>query len=134
MTRRIFIVAGAVALPGLAAVSFTDEMVQGDTAIRIMDGGNGANFTGFLVGVRTKIKCTDILVTVFYRRKMLISDGGSEPLSLLLSEESLAPCAGWDAYGATRRDFRMPKDSIELIRLAFLQEVDQPVEFGRDAG
>jgi hypothetical protein len=126
MTRRTFSLAVALASPLAAAISFTDEMLQGDTAIRTMEGGNGANFTGFLVGVRTKIKCSDILVTVFYRTTREIN---GKDVKLLLSEESLAPCAGWDAYGATRRDFTMPKDSVEMIRLTFLNEVGTQLEF-----
>jgi hypothetical protein len=111
-----------------AAISFTDEMIEGDTAIRIQDGGNGANFEGFLVLVRTKVKCTDIVVTVFYRTTMEIE---AKPTSLLLYQESIAPRAGWDAYGATRRDFTMPKASVERIQLTFLTEVGERAEFGR---
>jgi hypothetical protein len=128
MTRRTFLIAGAFAIPAVATVSFTDEMVQGDTAIRIMDGGNGANFSGFLVGVRTKVKCTDILVTVFYRTSEQMN---GKLVPLILSQESLAPCAGWNAYGATRRDFTMPRDQVQFIQLVFLQEVGTRTEFGR---
>lgn len=119
-----------MAAPLVAGVSFTEDMIQDDTAIRIINGGEGANFTGFLVGVRTKIKCTDILVTVFYRTTILVQEA---PMSVLLSQEYLAPCAGWHSYGMTRRDFTMPKDSVQFIGLKFLEEIgDGRREFGRE--
>jgi hypothetical protein len=126
VTRRTFVIAGGLALPAGAAVSFTEEMVQGDTAIRLIDTTQG----GFLVGVRTKVKCDEILVTVFYRTTQDI--GGIGPTRLFLSEESIAPCVGYDGYGATRKDFRMPRESVEFIRLAFFKETGTKQEFGRE--
>lgn len=124
MTRRTFFLTPALAAPLGAAVSFTEEMVQGETAIRMLDVQGGE----FSVGVRTKVQCDQILVTVFYRITILIQ---IQPTSLLLSQESLAPCAGFDAYGGTRRSFSMPRESVEFIRLSFLRDVPGEVEFGR---
>ena len=128
MTRRTFFlsaVAGAIPGATSASVSFTEEMEQGDTAIRLLDAGASR----FMVGVRTKVKCDQILVTVFYR---LDVDFGGGTTKVLLSKESLAPYAGHNIYAATREDFSIPHNSVEFIRLTFFNEVGKQVELGRD--
>ena len=69
----------------------------------------------FLVGVRTSVVADAALVTVFFHEEV----GG---IRVLRSEESLAPIAGPDAYGATRSNFYIPRASIEFIRLKFYQK------------
>lgn len=69
----------------------------------------------FLVGVRTSVVADAALVTVFFHEEV----GG---IRVLRSEESLAPIAGPDAYGATRANFYIPRAAIESIRVKFYQK------------
>ena len=66
----------------------------------------------FLVGVRTSVVADSALVTVFFYEDF----GG---IRVLRSQESLAPIAGPDAYGATRSNFYIPRAAIEFIRVKF---------------
>lgn len=126
LNRRTFFLAAAIAAPALGAVSFTEEMLQGDTAIRLIDASNDI---GFMVGVRTKVECDEILVSLFYRDTIELVSGN--PIELTRSLESIAPCVGWDAYGGTRRSFPIPREKVKFIRLEFLREVGTRAEFGR---
>jgi len=73
----------------------------------------------FLVGVRTSVVAETALVTVVFYEQV----GG---MRVLRSEESLAPIAGPDAYGATRANFYIPRAAIEFIRVKFFhKEVGQ---------
>lgn len=98
-----------------SAIGFGQELVSSsdDTDVRMIEDGN----EGFMVGVRTRVKADRALVTVFYKKT--VPDFGE----LLLSKDSMAPVAGWEAYGATRDNFTIPRDHIQRIEVLFLNDV-----------
>ena len=112
-TRRIFMTGTLLAAAGKAADEgeFTDR----ETSIRFIPGEHD----DFFVGVRTPVKCDSIKVEVYYT----VPFEQSTNHQLLLHQESIAPCAGNNGYGATWSNFTCPRDSVQFVRLTFLKEL-----------
>lgn len=126
MTRRFLL----ATLPSLAlgAVSFDAEMqdsFEKDTWVRIIDAaGDNKQDNGFLVAVRTTLPgLLSALVAVFYETEVMLTAGVGKPTKLYLHEESMAPVVGRDAYGATNKNFAIPRDKIRFIQVTFYKEV-----------
>lgn len=95
-----------------------------DTAILIVPTAGGK----FFVSLRTSVAADCALITVYYKRKMLVlGDNRNAPegvtIDTLESRESVAPVAAGGAYGSTRDDFDMAQATIRYISVTFLQRM-----------
>ena len=122
MTRRLFAI-GACSIPVAAAVRWDDEMESGDVAVRLFDADEQRKAFG--VGVRAPGSpgTTSALVEVFY--DVEVAGIGK----VLLHQESMAPIAGRDAYGATNQNFTMPRESVRHIRVTLFERRGPAREF-----
>jgi hypothetical protein len=131
LNRRTFVLGAALAGAAKGAVVWGEEMRQGETAIQLIPiAKDDEPYQGFMVGVRTPANADRALVEVFYKTKMRLGLEAKEQ-ELYLSDESVAPIAGNDAWGGTRKAFTMPRESVQFIRVTLLADVGEPIEFGR---
>jgi hypothetical protein len=97
---------------------YGDTTAEGDTFVILFDGNTPDEFG---VGVRTSVKADYAMVEVFYNQPSAAYG------NLLLSKESMAPIAGTDAYGGTRRNFTIPRDAIDSIVVTFFNRLNSRV-------
>lgn len=116
MTRRALLTAATFAPFARSQKSNSMEIPTDneDTKLALFTEGDENVFT---VGVRTKVQADVVSISVFYHEE--------HPRlgRLLLSQQSLAPVAGWGGYGATDRQFTISRDKIQFIRVKFLDEI-----------
>ena len=125
MTRRALIV-GTVAAQLVAQTTLAERELatdNSDTFLSVVDAegnptGTQKHVGPFMVGVRTRVKADQALVEVFYHAFI---DGIKG--AVLLSKASLAPVAGFEAYGGTRDNFDIPRERVQFIRVRFFNEV-----------
>lgn len=115
ISRRIFLTGAALAGIGKAA---DEEFTDRETSIVFIPGEGE-----FGIGVRTPFVCDVIKVEVFYQIQSPYGSTDGKPVTLLIHQESWAPDAGNNGYGATARNFTCPRDQVQFVRLTFLKEL-----------